>query len=107
MVAWHMWFDTAITWRAPVIEGQLTRHDVRNDVRLAHGQPPHRIRRDLLFIFVEVFGRIEAILKLIRTIEDKIFIAEYIHYVRRCRSGEKQRRTGSGVDDPMHDIHRY
>src|SRR5262249_57648587 len=53
-----------------------------------------------------VVRRIETIFELIGAIEDKIFAAEYVHDVRRRRSGEQQCRTRSGVDNAVRGIHR-
>src|SRR5215218_11462163 len=87
-VVGHAWLNPQVAGRAPVIEIKLPVHDVRNEVRLAHGEPAQRIGLDLVLRLEEVCAAVEALREGNRTIEYPVRLAEDIHHVRRRRADE-------------------
>src|SRR5215471_6756322 len=82
-VARHEGLDTAITGRAAVIEGQIAVDDIRNEVGPPHGEPAHRVRLDVVAVFVEIVGTAEAVAKYIGAVEDRPHIIDEVDEVRR------------------------
>ncbi len=83
LLARHVRLDPAVTRRAAVVQRQFARDHVRNDIRLSHSEPAHRIGSDLFFVFIILLARIESILEMIRAIENEIFVVELVHDVGR------------------------
>src|SRR5258708_36890806 len=93
----HERLDTPITGRAPVIQRQVAVHNVRNEIRAPHREPPKRIRLDGDLRVVEAARSLETIPALLTAIKYGIHIVYKIHQARRRLSTHQERRTGTGL----------
>jgi hypothetical protein len=105
-IAGHERFDTAPAGRATIIERQIAIDNVGNEIGPPHRQTAHRIRLDIVLVFVEIVGAGKAVAELIRTVENRVDAIDQIHQIGRGRAGKEQGRRRAGIDDAVHRIHR-